>query len=177
VAKKKSDAPNGTAANASAPVLLPIITKENDHPCHECNKCCSYVAIEHDEPSTMKDYDHMVWYLYHKDISIFVDWESAWYIKFESRCDNLTPQGLCSVYDHRPAICKDFDWRECENHLTPEDGPADKWVFKTADEFLAWFQEKRPKTYKRYLRFKKRRHAGAEDKELERVSESSAPTP
>ncbi len=172
MAKKRTSFDAAGAGNGSLPVLLPIVTKASDHPCHECAMCCSYVAIEHDEPTTMKDYDHIVWYLYHKDISVFVDWESSWYVRFESRCDNLNAQGMCGIYDHRPAICKEFDWRECENHLEPEDGPPDKWNFLTAEEFLEWFEERRPKAFKRYKRFLKRRHATGEETELQRVSHS-----
>jgi Fe-S-cluster containining protein len=158
----KSSASGGTT-------LLPIL-KETDHPCFECAKCCSYVALQIDQPSTMADYDHVVWYLYHKDVSVFVDWESDWYVKFETRCENLTDAGLCGVYDHRPGICKDFDWRECENHLKPEDGPPDKFVFYRAEEFLEWLEERRPKTHQRYQRFLRRKHAKGEEPELERVS-------
>ena len=164
----------GGSTVVAPPVLLPIITKAGDHPCHECAKCCTYVAMEHDEPTTMKDYDHMVWYLYHEGVTVFVDWEGAWYVRFESRCANLDAQGMCGIYDHRPAICKDFDWRECENHLTPEDGDPDKWNFTTAEEFLEWFEKQRPKTFKRYQRFMRKRHATGEEAELQRVNEDGS---
>ena len=161
-----SDKPVG-----AAPVLLPILSKTDEHPCHNCAKCCTYVALEHETPRTMKDYDHIIWYLYHQGVSVFVDWEDAWYVKFEARCANLNAQGMCDVYDHRPAICKDFDWRECENHLTPDDGEPDKYVWHTGEEFLEWFERQRPKTFQRYQRFMKRRHAKGEEKELLRVAE------
>jgi len=155
--------------SGSSPALLPILNKADDHPCHECARCCTYVAIEHDEPTTMRDYDHMVWYLYHEDVSVFVDWDNHWFVRFTSRCKNLNAQGMCDIYDHRPAICKDFDWRECENHLTPEDGEPDKWNFENAAEFLEWFERQRPKTFKRYRRFMKKRHTAGEEEELQRV--------
>ena len=154
----KNGKKSAVGANGALPVLLPILNKASDHPRTNCSKCCEYVAIEIDEPTTMKDYDHMVWYLYHRHISWVVDWEKSWYIKFESRCENLTPTGMCGVYDHRPSICKDFDWRECENHLTPDDGPADKWNFEKADDFLAWLEKQRPKAFQRYQRFLRNVH-------------------
>ncbi len=166
------------AVNGATPELLPVLSKAGDHPCHRCSKCCQYVAIEIDEPETMKDYEHIVWYLYHRDVSVFVDWERAWYIRFTSSCENLSEQGLCGVYDHRPSICKEFDWRECENHLTPEDGPADKWYFETAADFLVWFEKRRPKTYRRYRRFKRKLQRVKEEPELERLEATdSAPGP
>jgi Fe-S-cluster containining protein len=141
--------------------------KQSDHPCFECVLCCSYVAIEIDTPTTMKEYDYIVWYLYHQGVSIFVDWEGAWYIKFEARCEHLTPLGLCDSYSSRPIICKEFDWRECENRLTSE--PADKWLFETDDQFLRWFEKKRPKTFRRFQKYMRKKHRNGEEKELGRV--------
>jgi Fe-S-cluster containining protein len=143
------------------------IEKESDHPCFQCVQCCTYVAIEIDTPTTMKEYDYIVWYLYHQGVSIFVDWEGAWYIKFETRCEHLTPPGLCDIYSSRPIICKNFDWRECENRLQSE--PADKWLFETADQFLQWFEKRRPKTFRRFQKHMRKKHRKGEEKELERV--------
>ena len=147
--------------------LLPVIQKESDHPCFECAACCKYVALEIDEPTTMKEYDYIRWYLYHAGVSVFVDFENAWYIKFETRCDNLTSQGLCGIYDTRPKLCRDFDWRECERHVTDE--PADKWLFETADAFVEWLARQRPKTYAKFRQYQKKLKRKGEEKELKRV--------
>lgn len=156
--------------------LLPIIQKEDNHPCFNCAKCCQYVAIEIDKPTTMKEYDYIVWYLYHGGVSVFVDFDAAWFVKFETRCDHLTETGLCGVYDTRPAICRDFDWRDCENHL--KDEPADKWVWDDAESFMTWFEERRPKTYKRFLRYMRKREQGKAEPELKRVKVTEIlPTP
>jgi hypothetical protein len=143
------------------------VEKQSDHPCFECVRCCAYVAIEIDTPTTMKEYDYIVWYLYHQDVSIFVDWEDSWFIKFEARCEHLTSQGLCDIYSSRPAICKEFDWRDCENRVRSE--PADKWLFESADEFLRWFEKRRPKTFRRFQKHMRKKHKTGEDEELERV--------
>jgi Fe-S-cluster containining protein len=156
------------------PDLLPILQKESDHPCFQCARCCTYVAIEIDAPTTMREYDYVVWYLYHEGVSVFVDFENAWYVKFETRCRNLTNAGLCAIYERRPAICKDFDWRECENHL--KDEPVDRWLFEAPDAFLAWLAERRPKAYQRYQRFLRRKHADDEEPELHRIS-AARPAP
>ncbi len=153
--------------------LLPVLNKADDHPCHNCMKCCNYVAVEIDEPETMKDYDEIIWYLYHGRVSVFVDWERAWFIKFDTPCDHLQPNGMCGVYQDRPEICKAFDWRECENHMTAEEGPPDKWLFETAEQFLQWLSRARPKAYKRFLRFKRKVHRSAEEPELERLTPAS----
>ena len=151
------------------------LEKQSDHPCFQCVQCCTYVAIEIDTPTTMKEYDYIVWYLYHEGVSVFVDWEKNWYIKFETRCGHLTPQGLCDIYSLRPAICKDFDWRECENRDSTE--PADKWLFETSDQFLHWFEKKRPKTYKRFQKYMRARHGSGEDEELGRLKITQLPPP
>jgi uncharacterized protein len=161
------------AASAAAPRLLPVVQKASDHPCFECALCCTYVAVEIDRPSTMKEYDHIVWYLYHPGITVFVDWNGDWFVKFESRCENLTPQGLCGIYERRPAICKDFDWRDCERHV--KDDPPDKWLFGSAPEFLAWLAKRRPKAHARYQEFLARKYGRGEEPELTRVEPAGAP--
>ncbi len=171
--RRGGDGPAEGRSGTGGLTLLPVIQKESDHPCFECAKCCTYVAIEIDRPTTMKEYDHVVWYLYHEGVSVFVDWEGDWYVNFESRCRNLTPQGLCGIYERRPAICVDFDWRECENHL--KDEPPDKWLFRGVDEFMAWFERQRPRTFQRYQRFLRERHAGGTEPELARVKPGRAP--
>ncbi len=147
--------------------LLPIITKESDHPCFECAMCCTYIALEIDRPTTAKEYDYVIWYLVHRGVSIFVDWEDDWYLKFETRCKNLTDQGLCGIYDERPIICREFDWRDCEKN-NPEDA-ADKLLFTEPQQFVDWLQTKRPKQWEKYQNWKAKRIGKGEDKELKRV--------
>lgn len=149
------------------------IEKQSDHPCFQCVRCCTYVALEIDAPTSMKEYDYIVWYLYHDDVSVFVDWDGNWYVKFETRCRHLSPLGLCDVYSSRPAICKEFDWRECENRVRNE--PADKWLFEDADQFLRWFEKKRPKTFKRFQKYMRKKHRNGEEKELERLKVTQLP--
>ncbi|MDG2307137.1 MAG: YkgJ family cysteine cluster protein [Candidatus Binatia bacterium] len=150
----------------------PTLTKLSGHPCFSCSQCCTYIATQIDEPTTMKDYDHISWYLYHAGISVYIDWEGAWYLQMETRCENLTDKGLCGIYDHRPAICKDFDWRDCEKQLTAEDEPAEKFSFRTSEQFFTWLEAKRPRTYARYRLFLSQKHAERADPELNRVEQA-----
>ena len=152
--------------------LLPVIQKKSDHPCFECAKCCTYVAIEIDDPTTNTEYDQIVWYLYHQSVEIFVDWENAWHVLFRTRCNNLTSAGLCDVYERRPVICKDFDWRECEQRLTPEDGAPDKHIWLNAEDFAAWFEKQRPKAFARYQAHVRKAHASGEERELLRLEQA-----
>lgn len=174
--------PNGAGQGAAPPVtrgleLLPVIQKDTTHPCFECAQCCRYIAVEIDPPTTMTEYDYIVWYLYHGQVSVFVDWDGAWFVKFDSRCENLTPQGLCGVYETRPAICRDFDWRDCERHLTDE--PPDKWLFESAAQFLAWLEKQRPRTFRRFQAFQRERAREKTARELRRlkITELALPVP
>ena len=147
--------------------LLPILEKAPDHPCFECALCCRYIAVEIDAPTTNREYDYLVWYLLHPGVSVFVDWDGAWFVKFETRCRQLTPQGLCGIYEQRPAICRDFDWRDCERNQT--DGPPDKWLFESVDQFLRWFAKQRPKSYRRFQSWNRKRARAKTGRELRRL--------
>jgi Fe-S-cluster containining protein len=154
-----------------------VIHKESAHPCFDCARCCTYVALEIDAPTTNKEYDYLVWYLFHPGVSVFVDWEGSWFVKFESRCRHLTEHGLCGVYEHRPAICRDFDWRDCEMHV--KDEPPDKHLFESAEAFLAWLEGQRPKAWKRFQAWKREKKRTKTDPALRRVriTERTAPLP
>jgi Fe-S-cluster containining protein len=165
--------PNG--ADASGLTLLPVIGLASDHPCVDCAQCCKYVAIEIDAPTTNTEYDYMAWYLVHPGISVFVDWNGGWFVKFETRCHHLQPNGMCGIYETRPVICREFDWKECERHLVDE--PADKWLFRTADEFAAWLERQRPKAYQRFVAFQREHRKKKTPKELRRVKLTELPLP
>jgi Fe-S-cluster containining protein len=146
---------------------LASMEKQSDHPCFQCVQCCTYVAIEIDTPTTMKEYDYIVWYLYHQNVSVFVDWEGSWFVKFEARCEHLTSLGLCDSYSSRPIICREFEWRDCENRVKNE--PADKWLFESGDQFLRWFEKKRPKTFRRFQKYMRKKHRSGKEEELGRL--------
>ena len=160
--KKARKAEKSTAKlvrdNARQMMVLPVLnspmTKSKDHPCFNCIQCCSYVATEIDEPTTNSDYDCVLWYLYHPSVSIFVDFDNDWYIQFDSKCENLTANGLCGIYETRPDICRDYDWKDCEVRWPEE--PLHKAFFQKADEFLVWLEKKRPKRYKKFMKYKEK---------------------
>ena len=156
--------------DAQEPRLLPVIQKQSDHPCFECAKCCTYIAIEIDDPSSNNEYDQIIWYLYHRDVEVFVDWDGDWHVLFRTRCEQLTSASLCGIYERRPAICKAFDWRDCEQRYTAEDGPPDKHLWATADDFVAWFRKRRPRAFERYQAHLREAHAKGEEAETLRVA-------
>jgi Fe-S-cluster containining protein len=169
----RSEAP---IAGAPAPKDdLALIGLAPDHPCFNCAGCCKYIAIEIDEPTTMQEYDYLIWYLVHPGVTVFVDWENGWFVKFDTRCQHLQPNGMCGIYETRPAICRDFDWKDCEQHLVDE--PADKWLFRNSEEFVTWFQKQRPKTYQKFLAFQKQQNRKKTPKELRRLKIAELPPP
>lgn len=76
-------------------------------------KCCGYFALPIDEPEDRKDFDDIRWYLLHEAVSVFVE-DGDWYIQIDSRCSALTAEGLCSIYEDRPRICRKYKAGECE---------------------------------------------------------------
>jgi len=88
-------------------------TELNDQ-CLRCGaKCCQYFALPIDDPADRKDFDDIRWYLLHEGVSIFVE-DGDWYIQIDNRCKALTAEGLCSVYENRPRICRKYKDGECE---------------------------------------------------------------
>lgn len=154
---------NGRLDRESSEALeLPLLTLPSQHPCHRCGECCRYVAIEIDKPTSNRDYENVFWYLTHRDISVYVDWESDWYIEFKTVCEHLTEQATCGIYRERPQICSEFSWTTCERN-TAED--AARYKFESPQQFVDWLQVKRPKSFKRYMKFREvlieKRQAGA----------------
>ena len=125
------------------PALLPLV-KQSEHPCHGCAKCCLYVAIEIDSPTSMTEYDHVLWYLYHENVTVYRDGDGEWSVVFETRCRNLQPDLMCSVYEHRPEICRAFDNRSCEVN-DPEGGLS----INTPEQFMDYLRERRPRLFKK----------------------------
>ncbi len=109
-------------------------------PCNECGgKCCEYVAIEIDKPTSKSDYDNVRWYLVHRNVNIFIDHDSKWFIEFRTPCEKQQFDKRCSIYEIRPKICRDHGnvEGECEFY----DNPYKKY-FKTAEEFQLYLENK-----------------------------------
>ena len=112
--------------------------------CTECGKCCTYVSVGINEPSTLRNASDILWYLYHEQVSIYRDGDGEWSVVFETRCRHLQGSLLCAVYPERPIICRDFDNTTCDVN-DPEGGRA----FLTPEDFLQWLRQKRPRLYRR----------------------------
>lgn len=156
---RKRDSREDVDGNAveRPPSELPLLSLPSSHPCEGCAECCRYVALEIDNPTTPKDYDHIFWYLTHRDVAVYIDWEADWYVEFQTRCEHLTDFGTCGIYRERPHICSDFSWDTCER-TTRE--PAARYRFEKAEDFFAWLEKRRPRSHARYLAFRRELLAG-----------------
>ena len=91
--------------------------------CKGCDgRCCRYVAIEIDEPTAKSDFDDVRWYTAHRGITVFVE-EKRWYVNFASRCNFLTRDQQCEIYESRPKICRGHSTSRCE-------GPKGEYEFE-----------------------------------------------
>jgi Fe-S-cluster containining protein len=107
--------------------------------CIGCQYCCTYVSLPIDAPRTDADFDHVRWYLAHRNIHIYIDHDGDWYFLVNNVCENLTPTG-CAIYEKRFDICRDYDAAACE--MTTGE-PAEKVLFRTVEDFDRWMAHNR----------------------------------
>lgn len=110
-------------------------------PCRDCGgKCCNYIAVELDKPTSKRDYDHIRWYLSHKNVNVFIDHYNKWHVEFRTPCEELTRNRECAVYESRPLICRNHgnSEGECEYYDTPY-----KEYFSTMTQFEKYLDEKK----------------------------------
>lgn len=96
--------------------------------------CCSYFALEIDEPDEPEDFENLRWYIIHEDVNIFVD-DRVWYLQIFRKCSWLDGN-KCGHYDERPTIC-----REYSDELCDFDGVESDLVFRDVRELEAYRDE------------------------------------
>jgi Fe-S-cluster containining protein len=109
--------------------------------CTACGLCCTYVAVEVDGPATVKQATLLLWYVYHENISLYVN-ADEWMVQFDTSCIHLQPDYRCGIYETRPHICREFSNQDCEVN-TGDDGHT----FYTADEFMEHLKQTRPRIH------------------------------
>lgn len=114
--------------------------------CPPCGRCCRYVALGIDAPGTVKAVSMALWFVYHRNVSIYQSHEGDWFLLVPAACDNLKPDGLCSVYEDRPLICRDYDVDGCEGTSAE---PAEKVRFDDGASFVDWLAKTKPALYAR----------------------------
>ena len=123
-----------TKTNSKMTIKTP---DENKELCKGCNICCQYAVIELKTPETKKDLELISWYLLH-NIVIFIENDGNWCAEIKNKCISLNNQGLCSIYNTRPEICREYGQEECEKNKGEEHGI--KHTFKTQEEFLEYIE-------------------------------------
>ena len=113
--------------------------RDNIDQCEKCLPafCCNYFAFEIDEPENRRDYESLLWKLAHEKVSIYV-YRNKWYIMIHTRCNFLTPDNKCGIYEHRPYLCKEHSVENCE--YTGDDYGFSRH-FKSYDDLLEYIKE------------------------------------
>lgn len=111
-------------------------------PWDQCKKClpatcCTYFALQVDEPETRKDYEAMLWQIAHRGVSFYI-YRKGWYMMVETVCNFLRDDNKCAIYETRPYICKEHSIENCE--YTGEDYGFTEH-FKSYKELLDWVNE------------------------------------
>lgn len=119
--------------------------KSDPNPCSGCSNCCEYLSIGIDNPTSVKDFDHVLWYLLHKDVWVYIDDEDEWYVQFNTPCRKLDNR-RCSYYEHRPSICRKYEPAACARY---GEGATEKYLFKDEDDLFRYLAKKRPALFKR----------------------------
>lgn len=122
--------------------------------CNKCEaKCCKYVALEIDKPTSKRDYDNIRWYLLHKKVKVFQDWSKKWYIEFETECSELGDDFKCKYYDNRPMICREYGEidAEADCEFMSDESPYKK-IFREVADFEKWLDARKAKKRKKKKR-------------------------
>ncbi len=111
--------------------------------CIDCARCCTYVGVGINAPTTARLATDVLWYLYHERVQVYADDEGEWSVLFETRCRKLGEDLRCTIYPARPHICRSFDNRSCDVNA-----PGRRALtFREPSEFLAWLQAERKQLY------------------------------
>jgi Fe-S-cluster containining protein len=129
---------NGNGRNSSRPPRPPARVPV---PCVRCGICCTYVAVEVDPPNTLRRATETLWYLYHKNVSVYYDGDE-WTLQFETPCLQQDADNRCRIYESRPHICRDLSARNCEINSRYEGE-----YFSTPEQLLDYLKNHRKKLY------------------------------
>jgi len=111
--------------------------------CRVCAQCCTYVAVEIDQPSTLRNASTILWFLYHDKVSVVMERKDRWAVQFDTRCKHLGDDLLCAIYPWRPQVCREYDNRDCEVN-----GRGNGRTFRAPAEFLDYLRRERPRIYR-----------------------------
>lgn len=82
--------------------------------CQGCpSLCCRDLVLPIDKPKTPDDVEELKWHVQYDTVSVFVR-THRWYLLIEGRCQYLSGDSLCRIYDRRPARCRRHNPPGCE---------------------------------------------------------------
>ena len=93
-----------------------------DNKCIKCVQsiCCNSINQKIPTPKTREDFDHLIWQVSHENISIFKD-SDGWFLHVYANCSHLLPNGICSIYENRPWVCREYTNDFCEYDVSIKD--------------------------------------------------------
>lgn len=133
-------------ANRNAELPLPTLAPDPSQVCPPCGRCCRYVAVGIDPPTSVRRVSTVLWMLYHRGLAVYEAHDGEWFLLVTTPCAHLRDDGLCGIYENRPFICRDYHVEGCEGTSAE---PAERVRFDGADAFLAWLKAKRPALHAR----------------------------
>lgn len=121
---------------------------KDPNPCEGCSNCCEYMSMEIDQPKSVDDFDALVWYLLHKDVWVYIDDDTDWYVQFNTPCEKLAFR-RCTYYVNRPRVCREYEPADCVRY---GGGEPEKFLFKNEQDLFQWMARKRPRTFEKLCR-------------------------
>ena len=113
-------------------------SEKNKSLCSGCDACCQYIATEIDKPTTPEEIQNIYWFLLHKNVGVYIGFNNKWYLEFLAPCKKLKNK-LCSDYDNRPDVCRDYKQTTCPKYLK---SPTEKKYFHNEKEFFSFVKKK-----------------------------------
>lgn len=106
--------------------------------CGSCSACCEYINIPISTPKSEEDFDHVLWFVLHKNVSVWFNKRNKWFVKFDTPCKPLK-SGRCSRYQTRPLLCREYSQKSCEKYK-PSQAVE---LFNSQKSLLAYLKRKR----------------------------------
>ena len=116
--------------------------------CQDCGaKCCRYVSLEIDKPKSKRSIENIRWFVSHRDVWVYKH-KDAWHLAFDTPCEHLDESHRCTIYERRPAICRDYDAASCEDSASLKHAVG-LGTREQVDEYVARRKKKRKKKNKK----------------------------
>ncbi|MEM7181337.1 MAG: YkgJ family cysteine cluster protein [Spirochaetota bacterium] len=139
---------NSKYTKGDTPLIFPQFENEAEMTtseiCVACTGCCRYVAVGIDKPNSKDLRDQYSWFLLHRNVQIYIDNDNDWNLLFITTCTKLLPNGMCSIYEIRPQICKDYSADSCSRV-----GKDHKFLFETPEAMLEHLEAEKAKRKKK----------------------------